>query len=69
MSEKLKEIIEDKNNPERIFPMLNKFDRIFTKMSDKTFCQVYNEITEGKDFSDLELTKRMDEYIERHGIK
>lgn len=69
MSDKLKEIMEDKENPERIFPMLNKFDRIFSHHVNKTFCWIYNDITQGQQFTDLEFTKKMDEYIENNNIK
>ncbi len=67
--ERLKDLIEDKNNPERIFPILNKFDRIFTHHATKTFCWIYNDITQGQQLTDLEFTKRMDEYIEKNNIK
>lgn len=59
----------DINNPERIFPILNKFDRIYSYYKDKTFCEVYTLITQNKQLSDLEFTQEMDKYIEENKIK
>ena len=69
MSESLDELIEDKNNPERVFPILNKFDRCWTIKTEMTFCDLYMSITEGQRVTDLEFTKLLDKYIEENGIK
>ena len=70
---KLDEIIEDKNNSERIFPILNKVDRAWSVKNDMTFCELYNDIIalrpSGHKLTDLEFTKLLDEYIDKNGIK
>lgn len=49
---------------ERIFPIMNKFDRIWYTYPDKTFCDIYNEITKGEIIDDKEFTKRLTIYID-----
>ena len=49
---------------ERIFPIMNKFDRIWYTYPDKTFFDIYNEITKGEIIDDKEFTKRLTIYIE-----
>ncbi len=70
---KLNEIIEDKHNSERIFPILNKLDRCWAIKNEMTFCEIYNSIIalrpEGHKLTDLEFTKLLDEYIDKNGIK
>ena len=63
------ENIMDKDNPERIFPILNKFDRIYSHYKNKTFCETYRLITGDKQYSDIEFTQLMDKYIEENNIK
>lgn len=69
MNKKIEEIIEDKHNPDRIFPILNKFDRCWSADKDKTFCELYKAITQNKELTDLEFTKALDAYIDNYGIK
>ncbi len=69
MSSKIEEIIEDKHNPERIFPVLSKLGRIWDKNREKTLCTIYKEVTEGKELTDLEFTKALEAYIDKNGIK
>lgn len=68
MNNTLKDILEQTTH-ERMFPILNKFQRIWEYDKDKTFCEIYNNITQGKKYTDLELTKEMDKYIDYNEIK
>lgn len=63
------DILDSNKNLERIFPILNKFDRIYTHYGDKTFCEVYQMITQNKQFTDLEFTQVMEQYIGENKIK
>ena len=54
---------------ERIFPVLNKFDRIWSFFPNKTFCEIYMEVTGGFPVEDLAFTKMLDEYIDKYDIK
>jgi len=69
MSKDIIKKLENLSDPMRVFPILNKFDRIWTAKLDKPFCEIYQEITKGKKLSDLEFTKAMEEYIDNNGIK
>lgn len=61
---------------ERIFPILNKLDRIWNHYSEKSLTEVldllanlwYDEQHETKP-NDLEFTKLLDEYIDKYKIK
>jgi hypothetical protein len=72
MEDKEREIIIDeiinKKTKERIFPILNKFDRIWEYHVDKSFCEIYLLITNNNNVTDLEFTKLMDKYIENTKI-
>ena len=63
------EIIKSGENPERFFPISNKFHRIWEHYTDKPFCEVVKMVTENKDLTDLEFTKVMEEYIDKNNIK
>lgn len=55
---------------ERVFNILNKWDRIWTASKSKTtFCELYKEVVGSSELSDLELTKKLDEYIDLNKIK
>ena len=53
----------------KIFPILNKFDRIWSSNPSKTFCQIYTEITKEVKINDEEFSKLLTEYIENNKIK
>lgn len=76
-SNKIKEVIDSGlTSHERIFPIINKFDRIWNYHSEQSFVNVieilsnfwYNEIDK-KAPNDLEFTKLLDEYIQKYQIK
>ncbi len=67
--EPIEKQIQNLADPMRIFPVLNKFDRIWSAKLDKTFCEIYNDITKGKNMTDLEFTKAMEDYIDGNKIK
>lgn len=69
MAEDIYKKIRDLTDPMRVFPILNKFDRIWSHKLDKTFCEVYKEVTQGKNMTDEEFTKAMEDYIDKNGIK
>jgi hypothetical protein len=63
------EIIKLGESPERIFPILNKYDRIWSYYGNKPFCEVFKLVTEGKDLTDIEFTQLMEEHINKNNIK
>ena len=63
------DVLDSNTNPERIFPILNKFDRIYSHYGNKSFCEVYKIITQDKQFTDLEFTQVMEQHIEDNKIK
>ena len=66
--ERVDQIVESSNQrTERMFPILNKIDRIWNHHSDLQFCELVKLIV--LDSSDLEFTKKLDEYIDDNGIK
>lgn len=54
---------------EKVFPILNKFDRIWMSDPKKTFCQLYVEITGGFEVDDKTFSKLLTDYIEKNNIK
>lgn len=62
------EIIKVEESIDRIFPILNKFDRIYTHYNIP-FCAVYNMLTNGKSYSDIEFTQLMEQHINENNIK
>ena len=66
--ERIDQIVESSNQKtERMFPILNKIDRIWNHHSDLQFCELVKLIV--LDSTDLEFTKKLDEYIDDNGIK
>lgn len=68
-SERIAEIINSSNTKkERMFPILNKIDRIWMANPELQFCELVKLIVlDSKD--DLEFTKKLDDYIDEHKIK
>lgn len=68
-SERIAEIINSSNTKkERMFPILNKIDRIWMANPELQFCELVKLIVlDSKD--DLEFTKKLDDYIDEHNIK
>ena len=55
-------------NKERMFPILNKIDRIWTANSELQFCELVRLIVLDSR-TDLDFTKKLDEYIDENNIK
>lgn len=53
---------------ERIFPIINKIDRIWNTHSELQFCELVKLIVLDCK-NDLEFTKKLDEYIDENSIK
>ena len=67
--ERVDQIVESSNQrTERMFPILNKIDRIWNHNSDLQFCELVKLIVSDS-YTDLEFTKKLDEYIDDNGIK
>ena len=67
--ERVGQIVESSNTrTERMFPILNKIDRIWNHNSDLQFCELVKLIISDS-YTDLEFTKKLDEYIDNNGIK
>jgi maleate cis-trans isomerase len=67
--ERVDQIVESSNTrTERMFPILNKIDRIWNHNSDLQFCELVKLIVSDS-YTDLEFTKKLDEYIDNNGIK
>lgn len=67
--ERVDQIVEFSNTrTERMFPILNKIDRIWNHNSDLQFCELVKLIVSDS-YTDLEFTKKLDEYIDNNGIK
>ena len=54
---------------EKIFPILNKLDRIWQSNLKMRFCDMYRMISEGKKLSDSQLSKRLTDFIDKNNIK
>ena len=68
-SERIEEIINSSNkNHERMFPILNKVDRIWMANPELQFCELVKLIVLDSK-NDLEFTKKLDEYIDENNIK
>ena len=67
--ERIEEIINSSNkNHERMFPILNKIDRIWSANPEMQFCELVKLVViDG--INDLEFTKKLDAYIDEHDIK
>ena len=67
--ERIDQIVESSNTRnERMFPILNKIDRIWNHNSDLQFCELVKLIVSDS-YTDLEFTKKLDEYIDDNNIK
>lgn len=67
--ERIEEIINSSNkNHERMFPILNKVDRIWMANPELQFCELVKLIVLDSK-NDLEFTKKLDEYIDENNIK
>ena len=67
--ERIDQIVESSNTRnERMFPILNKIDRIWNHNSDLQFCELVKLIVSDS-YTDLEFTKKLDEYLDNNGIK
>lgn len=59
------EVIAASNtNKERIFPILNKIEKIWSKNTDLQFCAIVKLLKIEDNELDLVLTKRLDDYID-----
>jgi hypothetical protein len=68
-SERVEKIINSSNeNHERMFPILNKVDRIWMANPELQFCELVKLIVLDSK-NDLEFTKKLDEYIDENNIK
>lgn len=54
---------------EKIFPILNKFDRVWQANLKMKFCELYKLIAEDKTLTDSQLSKRLSDYIDKNNIK
>jgi hypothetical protein len=67
--ERVEELMLSGNmNKERMFPILNKIDRIWTANSELQFCELVRLIVLDSR-TDLDFTKKLDEYIDENNIK
>lgn len=54
---------------EKVFPILRKFDIIWSNNPKLTFCELYKLVTENKKLTDAKLLKKLTEYITNNNIK
>lgn len=68
-SERIEKIIETSlERHERMFPILNKIDKIWMAHPTLQFCELVKLIVLDSK-NDLEFTKKLDEYIDENNIK
>lgn len=68
--ESIKNVILSSNfNKERMFPILNKLDRIWNENEQLQFCEVVNLLKLNENKTDLDLTKSLDKFIDENNIK
>lgn len=68
--ESIKNVILSSNfNKERMFPILNKLDRIWNENEQLQFCEVVNLLKLNESKTDLDLTKSLDKFIDENNIK
>ncbi len=67
INERIEQLINEKSK-DRIFPILNKLDRIWINNQDLNFCELI-KILKLENLTDLELTKTLDKHIDDTGIK
>lgn len=66
------EITDWETNPERMFPILNKIDRIWTADASRKFSDVLLDVlstSDSKIMTDKEFSMLLDKYIEDKNIK
>lgn len=61
-------ILSSTTSKERMFPILNKIDRIWCNHPDLQFCELLKLIVLDSK-TDLDFTKKLDEYIDDNNIK
>lgn len=68
-AERIEEISKSRlKDHERMFPILNKVDRIWMANPTLQFCELAKLIVlDSKD--DIEFTQKLDDYIDEHNIK
>ena len=68
-AERIEEIWKDRlKDHERMFPILNKVDRIWMANPTLQFCELVKLIVLDSK-NDIEFTQKLDEYIDEHNIK
>ena len=67
INKRIDQLVKEKSK-DRIFPILNKIDRVWTSNPDLTFCEMIESLKMGN-LDDLELTKKLDEHIDDNNIK
>lgn len=68
-SERITAIVESSiKSHERMFPILNKIDRIWMANPTLQFCELAKLIVLDSK-NDLEFTKKLDDYIDEYNIK
>ena len=67
INDKIEQLIRQKSK-DRIFPIFNKLDRIWSSNSNLTFCELVKDL-KIDNLDDLDLTKRLDVYIDDNNIK
>ena len=68
-NERIEKIIETSlERHERMFPILNKIDKIWMANPTLQFCELVKLIVLDSK-NDLEFTKKLDEYIDENNIK
>jgi len=66
---KIEEVLDKaKISKDRMFPILNKIDRIWLAHHELPFCELIKLINI-KDVDDVEFTKNLDTFIETNNIK
>ncbi len=67
--ERIEEIWKERlKDHERMFPILNKIDRIWMANPTLQFCELTRLIVLDSK-NDIEFTQKLDEYIDEHNIK
>jgi hypothetical protein len=61
-------ILSSTKSKERMFPILNKIDRIWCNHPELQFCELVKLIVLDSK-TDLDFTKKLDEYIDDNNIK
>ena len=67
INERIDQLVNEKSK-DRIFPILNKIDRVWTNNPNLTFCEMIESL-KIDNLDDLKLTKKLDEHIDGNNIK